>query len=328
VGVRVIQERPVESPPEALDGTAASPVARGLRAIAPRLRAVILLGGSVRESVLSRSLHRSTLDLPLDRGRTILGAWAEQAAALARAGGIGSLSLRVLINQTTAPPAVVPAVEGLNVTLEFDRAELRGTGGLLRDLADEYEPEDLLLVANAHQVVIPPLEELAGTLGAAMSDVALLATTQRTPCGLNLFRCKALRTIKTKGFIDLKEQALPAIASAFQVKVVASRPGVVFPVRTLEGYLGALRALHSPALVGASDPLAEDCFPTFSLVEEGASMAPSARAHDSVVLRGARVGADAVLVRSLLCEGAVVEAGEVVADRVVGSQARAVERTR
>lgn len=308
---------------------AGSPISRALKALAPRLRAVILLGGSVRESALGRALNRSTLDLPLGGGRTVLGVWAQQTAALAKTAGIPSLGLRVLINQATAAPAIVPAGDGLTVSLEFDRAELRGTGGLLRDISDQYDAEDLLLVANAHQVVIPPLSALAGTLGAVQSDVALLATTQRTPCGLNLFRCKALRAIKPKGFIDLKEQALPAIAAAFQVKVVASPPGVVYPVRTLEGYLGALRALHAPAETGHSDPLAEDCFPTFSLVEEGATVAPSARVHDSVVLRGARVGADAVLVRSLACEDAVVEAGAVVADRVVGEvQARAPERAR
>lgn len=324
----MIRDETVEVPVDEADA-AGSPISLALQAIAPRLRAVILLGGSVRESALSRALKRSTLDLPLDGGRTILGAWAQQTAALAKTAKIPSLALRVLINQATAAPAIVPAVDGLTVSLEYDRAELRGTGGLLRDLSDQYEPEDLLLVANAHQVVIPPLAGLAGLLGAVQSDVALLATTQRTPCGLNLFRCKALRAIRTNGFIDLKEQALPAIAAAFQVKVVACPPGVVFPVRTLEGYLGALRALHSSTELGPSDPLAEDCFPTFSLVEEGAAVAPSARVHDSVVLRGARVGTDVVLVRSLVCEGAVVEAGAVVADRVVGSsQARAPERAR
>ena len=33
--------------------------------------------------------------------------------------------------------------------VERDQSEYRGTGGVLRDLAQKYEPDDLILVANA-----------------------------------------------------------------------------------------------------------------------------------------------------------------------------------
>jgi ADP-glucose pyrophosphorylase len=66
------------------------------------------------------------------------------------------------------------------------------------------------------------------------------------------------------------------------------------------------------------DPYAEEWSPTFSMVDETASVGKGALVHDSVVMRNARIGAGAVLVRSLVCEGAAVEAGRVVFDSVVG----------
>ena len=80
------------------------------------------------------------------------------------------------------------------------------------------------------------------------------------------------------------------------------------PVRTLEDYVQALR-FHHRRRAGkpvSSDPLAEDFAPAFSLVEPGALVDPTARIHDSVVLAGGAVEAGAVLVRCLICPGAVV----------------------
>jgi hypothetical protein len=290
--------------------------------IASGLRAVILMAGSVRESTFSRAIGRSLLDLPLRQGWSVLDEWAAQGATLAAGAPVTPLPLRVLINRDSRTPKTLPEQAGTTLSVEFDRQEFRGTGGLLRDLVADYRPDDLILVANANQVLHRPLPDLVSMLMAAMGDVALLAGADGTPFGLSLIRCSALASIKSKGFVDLKEQALPAIAAAFDVRV-ATHPGTaVTAVRTLETYLGALRRLHSlgRAPDAPEDPFGEDWFRTFGIVEDGAVVHESARVHDSVVLRHAHVGAGAVLVRSLVCESARVGPGQVVLDDVVTAE--------
>jgi hypothetical protein len=75
------------------------------------------------------------------------------------------------------------------------------------------------------------------------------------------------------------------------------------PIRTLEDYIQALRYHHrrKAGKRASIDPLSEDWNPTFALVETGAQVDPTARVHDSVVLKDAIVEAGAVLVRSVVC---------------------------
>lgn len=68
------------------------------------------------------------------------------------------------------------------------------------------------------------------------------------------------------------------------------------------------------------DRFVEDWWPTCGLVESSADVDPSARVHDSVVLRGSRVRRGAVLVRSVVCPGAVVRNHEIVVGRLVAGR--------
>jgi len=281
------------------------------------LRALVLLAGSVRETAFSRDLGRSPLDLPLRDGETVLQSWCRNAESLARSLGVGAgFTVRVLVNRSARLPESLPRDGEVRVSAEYDPHELRGTGGVLRDIAENFAPDDVLLVGHAYQPVFEPLTELVREMTRVGGDVTLLAGDEGEPLGLKLTRRACLDVVKVRGFVDFKEQALPLIAAGFDVRVASVRGATSMSLRTLDGYLGALRRLHAPPGV-ETDPLAEDWFRTFSVVEPGAEVSSSARVHDSVVLSGARVGAGAVLVRSLVCRGASVASGEVIFDRVV-----------
>jgi hypothetical protein len=88
----------------------------------------------------------------------------------------------------------------------------------------------------------------------------------------------------------------------------------------LSDYVQTLRELHrrEPDDQNVGDPLAEDWKPTFALSEPGASVDPTARVHDSVVLSGGVVEAGAVVVRSLVCGGGVVWKERRIVDQLVG----------
>lgn len=305
---------------------------RSLESIRGRFRGLILLAGSPREGRLARAIGRSVLDLPVRSGSSILAVWAKQAAQVAEALGVPECRVRVILNKAARKPEVLGFAEkfpSVKLSVEFDREEFRGTGGLLRDLAEDYLPGDLVLVCNGNQVVLDPLAALLESLVQVPSDVGILASEDGAPLGLKLFDAGIFREIKAKGFVDLNEQALPELVRTHDVRVVTSNRTAIYPVRELDDYIHALHAANTPESETRSDPLAEDWFESFRLVEEGATIGAGARVHDSIVLKGGRVGAGALLVRSVVCPGAEVAAGEVVSDQVVSSGAsRAREASR
>jgi N-acetylglucosaminyldiphosphoundecaprenol N-acetyl-beta-D-mannosaminyltransferase len=286
-----------------------------------RLRAVVLLGGSVRPSPLAQATGRSVLDLPLERSTTLINFWLAQAKDIAELAGLdpGRLPVRVMVSQNSPEPESAEERFFGTFRIERDRSEYRGTGGVLRDVGSEYDDDDLILVANAAQILLDPLAAVAAALDRKGGDVGLVSHDDGTPSGIMLLSCKALRLAPVTGFADMKEQVLPLIASRFDVRVLRRRRPTGLPVRTLEDYIQALRFHHlrragKPVM---NDPLAEDWSAAFSLVEAGATVDPTARVHDSVVLSGSAVEPGAVLVRSVVCPGAVVRRDKTAVDQFV-----------
>jgi hypothetical protein len=289
-----------------------------------RVRALILLGGSVRPTALTQSIGRSLLDLPLDDNGSVLNHWLSHAAELARYAGMEQLPVRVMVNGNSPEPISAAPRFKEACSVERDLSEYRGTGGVLRDLAEAYDDDDLLLVANAAQVLLDPLSVIAAALDHKQGDVSLISHQDGTPSGVMLLRCATLRCIGRSGFIDMKEQALPEIARKFNVKVMHCRRPSGLPIRSLSDYLNALRHYHrrkagKPASI---DPLAEDWQPTFAIVEDGAVVDPRAHIHDSVVLRGGVVEAGAALVRCVICPGGVAKQKTTVVDNFVRAARR------
>jgi N-acetylglucosaminyldiphosphoundecaprenol N-acetyl-beta-D-mannosaminyltransferase len=286
-----------------------------------KLRGFVLLGGGVRPTPLGGAVGRSVLDLPIDASSTILSHWLDQTEALAELASIEKLPVRILVDRNSpAPGAMLGQRYADAFRVERDLSDYRGTGGVLRDLADSYADDDYVLVANASQVLLDPLPVIATALDRKRADVALVSHRDGTPSGLMLVRCGTLRRIPATGFVDMKEQALPAIAVAFDVRVVHARRSTGIPVWTLQDYVGALRQYHG-AKTGrrTTDPLAEDWRPMFSIVEDNATVDPTARVHDSVVLAGGRVEPGALVVRSVVCDGSVVKRDSVVVDEQCGT---------
>jgi exopolysaccharide biosynthesis WecB/TagA/CpsF family protein len=284
-----------------------------------RLRAMVLLGGSVRSSPLTAACDRSLLDLPLDAEGSIFNHWLKHATELARYAGLESLPVRVMVNRNAPEPvSAAPIYYGM-FKVERDLSEYRGTGGVLRDLAADYGDDDLVLVCNAAQILLDPLVAVATALDRKDGDVTLVSHNDGTPSGVQLIRCNTLRQIPDHGFVDMKEQALPLIAGKHDVTVLHCRRPTALPVRALSDYIVAMRHYHRRSLgkPSVSDPLAEDWQPAFAIVEQGASVDAAAHVHDSVVLKGGVVEKGAVVVRSIVCPGGVVKKDPPAVDQLV-----------
>ncbi len=286
-----------------------------------RLRAVVLLGGSIRPSRLSTVIGRSLLDLPLEDGRSMLWHWRDHAMELRRFIGLDQLPVRCLVDGRSVQPTIPVRGTNVRVTVERDASRYRGTAGVLRDLtvAAGYGDDDYILVANAAQCLLSPLSELAAALAAPKADVSLIAHQDGTPSGVMLMRCAALKTIAAEGYVDMKEQALPVLARQFHVQHLTHAYPTGLPIRALEEYVTAVQHRYRQRLGRpvSNDPFAEDCRPSFAIIEEGAQVHPTAKVHDSVILAGARVDEGALVIRSVICPGLIVRAGEHIVDQLV-----------
>lgn len=280
------------------------------------LGALVLLGGSIRADSFISFTQRLCLDLPLGADRRLWDLWIAEATALRALPGCGNLPVRILKNREAAdplPPATLP--DGF--TIEQDPFQFRGTGGVLRDLAEQYTSDTYLLVANAAQVFIEPLLPLVRKMAQAGGDVVLLSHDDAAPSGLMLIRAGSLLDLPPIGFLDLKEQALPLIARGNRISILHCPSATALPLRTADNYLSALRRLHRADAAPEQDPFAERCRPTFAIVEKGASVDPTARLHDSVILAGARVEAGARVVGSVVCPGGRVGRNRLVVEALV-----------
>ena len=289
------------------------------------LRGLVLLAGSVRQGHLASLTGRPIFDLPLEQGVSILDSWRRETARLVEFTGGGSIPIRIMLDRV-APGPSRPLSEdaAAPVTIERDPFEYRGTGGVLRDLAVSYSDDDLLLVANASQVLMEPFADLTVELMSVGGDVGIVSHLDGTPSGILLVRCGALRELPPAGFVDMKEQALPIVAKKHGVRVLERQRPSALPTRNLAEYVAALRAHHARLAgnVEETDPFAEDLEPRFAIVEDGGWKHAEARMHDSVVLSGGRLDAGAVAVQSVVCAGGEVRRGAMAVDTVVARLGR------
>lgn len=279
------------------------------------LEAVVLLGGTVRQTELRRAIGRHILQLPIDPERTILTRWTEQVGGFARRLELKSLRLRILLSSDEQFAGEAASTPEAVISVETDPNATRGTGGVLRDLAADLPDRRWLLIANANQAFVGDPVEAVERLAATGADMALMPAEDGNGGFLLLTRCECLKCIAPRGFIDLKEQALPSIASRFDVRVVDPRPDLTpTSIRSLRDYLELLAMFAGPS---PRTPDELDWSPIFRIIEPGAAVAPGARIQNSVILNGARIESGAVVARCVVGPGGRVAPGQVVRDQII-----------
>ena len=294
-------------------------------AVVGDLCAMILLAGKVRPSTFSAQIGRSILDLPLDAERTLLDIWCEQASALARAIGTDALTVRIVVDQGGYSPQIANVRSNDRVVLRVERdpTEYRGTAGLLKDLAAGYPDEKWLLVGSASQLPLEPLYDLTAALSDVTNGISMVTHADGALAGMMLVRCRSLSVVPDVGFVDFKEQALPAIAKEHSIRVLRRERPTGLPILSLADYIEVLRVHHLSGHEDQplDDPFAERWEPAFALIEDGAQVHATARLHDSVVLKGGVVQEGAVVVRSVVCPGGVVRRRSHVIEEIVAVRA-------
>ncbi len=228
-----------------------------------------------------------------------------------------SLQLRVLVGENTKYQYLY-TVESEALAFEEDRCAYRGTGGLLRDVAEDYDDDDWLLVVLGAQFPLRNLTKTVLQLSESGGDVNVIADKMGKPAPLVLLRTGALRSLPKVGYVDFKEQALEQLQEEHRVKVAIFDQEASSHLRTMHAYLDALRHLYGgPYDEDGFPPFAERWRPTFSIIESQAIVGRGAKIFDSVILAGGRVASGATVVRSVVAPGGRVQRGRIAMDQLV-----------
>lgn len=289
--------------------------------------AVMILAGVSRRPDLEVQTGRHRFDLPLGDGNYILtrllGCLEEGCPQISQ--------YRVILGHDTEMPRCAASVSS-RVSFKRDPREFRGTGGSMADSAADIASDGMLLVVQAFQVLLSTPGEIVKQMLEASererADVVISTEPDQSPTGLMLVRASVLKDLPTVGYVDFKEQVLPALAKQGRVAAIRCATTTAVPVRTYRNYLKAVRLTTLGVPAGSdegTDPLLEldPSRPgTFCLIEEGATVAEGAKVIDSVVLRGAVVESGATVLRSVLGEGAVARSGNGYVERLMSGEQR------
>jgi glycosyltransferase involved in cell wall biosynthesis len=282
------------------------------------LAACILLAGGLRPSALVTATGRSVLDLSLTPQQTVLDCWLDRLTE-ATAPFPRPLPIRVVHDAILPPPW--PSARWIGtVMIEQDPKALRGPAGVIRDLCQEYGPDQHVIIGEAARYVSTTMLPLLADHARHGADITVAANPDGTPAGMYAIRVGSLGLVPTVGFMDLKEQWLRrAVDAGLDVRVhEVGLPGTL-PLRTRPQFLRAAAIANGvdAAEHEGTGALTTDQSARRAVICAGSRIEPGATVENSIVMAGATVGPNAVVVRSLVAPDCRIESGADIVDAVV-----------
>ena len=283
---------------------------------------VIMLAGALQPCPLQQQLPIPLLCLPIGRRGSLLDAWL---ATIGRSGKCRRVEIVVSTEDDVRALRGMAAANRVRygshpptITVTVERASWRGSAGLLRDVAGSIGDNEIVVAVEAHCLPPPSLEPLLHALNGEVKAV-VGAGADDEPAGVYAFRHAALNSVRPIGYVDLKEQLLPALYSqGTPVRLVRIAEHVI-RLRDQIGYLDAVSA----SLNGMGQAT------MVSRRSSEAMIARSARiVSGSIVERGAVIEDQAIIHGSIVLNGAVVESGAIVSRSIVGPRAVVPARAR
>lgn len=273
-----------------------------------RIVAAILIGG-LRRSDFEAAVGFRLACLPLDTEETLLRAW------VGRLVNAGASEVRIITDDTSDQQLVRESdflrgrFHGIEVRLQRETASHRGTAGVLADGCTDLADVDRVAWVEPH--CLPPVDLRPVVEAAANGDVAVGLAGVDDPAGTCLIPVRVLRHVPKIGYQDFKEQFLPALATLGERAVPVPVAHEAIRIHSRESYLDALRVWGRGPVVAA-----------------GAEVDPTARIEGrSIILPGARIGAEAVVIDGVVLDNAAVGEGAVVARSVVPMSRRVAPRS-
>ncbi len=299
-------------------------------AIPPTIAGCVLLAGGLVPSPLVEEAGQPSLELSLTARQTVFDRWCDVLfdAAVGDRHPLKRPILQVVHSGPPYRPRRDFSDPRFEVLTQEEPGSYRGPAGVLRDVAQEYDDDDVLLVAEAARFIAGGLGQFLGDWSRLRPDVLIACHPGGEPAGIMLVRRGSLELVPNEGFMDVKEQWLPKVVRAgLKVWTSETRDFRPYPLRTREQFLDASAVA---AGIGCSETRGDGVLgpprvlgPGIdkSRVSETAQVAPGAVIADAIVMPGAVIGAGAIVVRSIVCPDAVVEHNAEVVDRIVPAAA-------
>lgn len=274
----------------------------------------VLLAGTLRPPPLREALGRPIVCLPLGRRGTLLDAWLEAL------GSIDELAeIRVVLNGRSDVEAVNAAMSlapwrprrgkrlGPNVRCVAEPKAWRGPAGILRDVTDDLDGADAVIVVEALRLPPLALRPLVDAFAGEFDGVVGLVGRDQ-PAGLYVFRQRVLQQASAIGYCDLKEQLVPAVSRAGARITAALLGEIAYTIRNRGEYLAAVQAslaqspgLDPPKRIAAAAAVSRSALlEGFCVIEPDAVIGDGAVVHNSVVLSQAVIGGGAIVSRSVI----------------------------
>ena len=278
---------------------------------------VLLLCGGLSHPPLATALNAPLLSLPQTPDRSVLGCWID---AFTHA-GLGIDRCRLLTNTDGSPGTMLtPDIETLP-----DSGPYRGPAGVVRDAVDHLDAQGCCLIIETSRMLSKP-ETLSGFIGACRNrkgTISVATNPDGSFSGLIAADTEAIRLIPGIGFIDIKEQWLPAVSrEGFEI-IPHMLDAPCYSIRTSKLYLEALRRMGRFDQASGTRVIGRGTHSIFgepyggSLIAKSAEIAPGAVVSCSAVGDGAVIESDAVVVRSIVGPRARIKKRELIIDSVV-----------
>ena len=270
------------------------------------LAGALILGGGLRAPALSQEVGRPILDLPQNEHKSLLDNWFDAFETV----GLGHETTTVLTDSIGERLwRRVPRSPALRV----DSSEYRGPAGVLRDASDSIKDDGARLVIE-HTRLLGEAGELRSVYESHLSgdqSITIATNPDGSFAGILIADPDAIQIIPTIGFMDIKEQWIPAVqANGFSVRRVPLGCRCE-AIRSLDTYLGVLDRL---------DAFSEQPFShVLGRIERGITQAEYG---GSLIMPTAQIGSGVSAARSVICDCAEIGDGAIVVRSVVGPHAR------
>ena len=207
---------------------------------------ICLLAGGIRRPPLESALRDRTWSLAIRHDRTVFDLWLDRLYDLP---SDGRPRVRVLLSEVpTDHERLFFSCRGVEIVT--DSSDYRGPGGALRDATEHLHTQDTLLVAELSRCVLCGLDGMIAQHHERENLVTVAANHDGSPSGVYVIKAEAISHISPRGYVDLKEQWLPALRDARERIGVARLPGFgAMPLRTEHDFRDAMRQIAEPAVV-------------------------------------------------------------------------------
>lgn len=291
---------------------------RAPRSNTERNTAALILCGGLTRPPLAEALGAPLLTLPQTPRQSVFDGWLE---AFDRAG----ISLERCRLLTDSADGCHGHLDRGGVEILSDTGPYRGPAGVVRDAVDRLDLSGCCLIIENSRM-LTNVDALGGLIRSHRTHEKVITVSINPDgsfSGLIAADADAVRLIPGIGFIDIKEQWLPAASrEGFEI-VLHELASPCLSIRTATSYIEALRRTgwfehrgdHTIIGRGSSSLFGEPY--GGSLVADSADIAPDAVVSCSAVADGARIESGAIVVRSIVGPGARVKKDELIIDTVV-----------